>query len=68
MRVTVEGDAPKNGVTAKDLILAIIGQIGTAGGTGHVIEYAGRAVRDLSMEAPHDGVQHDVSRRGPAPG
>ena len=50
MRVTVEG-ALTNGVTAKDLILAIIGQIGTAGGTGHVIEYAGQAVRDLSMES-----------------
>jgi len=50
MRVTVEG-ALKNGVTAKDLILAIIGKIGTAGGTGHVIEYAGQAVRDLSMES-----------------
>ena len=49
MRVTVNGDLPP-GVTAKDLILAIIGQIGTAGGTGHVIEYAGKAIRDLSME------------------
>ncbi|GIK97436.1 MAG: 3-isopropylmalate dehydratase large subunit [Alphaproteobacteria bacterium] len=49
MRITVEGDLPA-GVTAKDLILAIIGKIGTAGGTGHVIEYAGKAVRDLSME------------------
>jgi len=49
MRVTVEGDLPL-GVTAKDLILAIIGKIGTAGGTGHVIEYAGKAIRDLSME------------------
>ncbi|MCX8500959.1 MAG: 3-isopropylmalate dehydratase large subunit [Alphaproteobacteria bacterium] len=49
MRVTVSGDLPP-GVTAKDLILAIIGQIGTAGGTGHVIEYAGKAIRDLSME------------------
>ncbi len=49
MRVTVDGDLPV-GVTAKDLILAIIGTIGTAGGTGHVIEYAGRAVRALSME------------------
>ncbi|MEQ8246482.1 MAG: 3-isopropylmalate dehydratase large subunit [Alphaproteobacteria bacterium] len=50
MRITVTG-ALKNGVTAKDLILAIIGKIGTAGGTGHVIEYAGQAIRDLSMEA-----------------
>ncbi|HEY8013071.1 MAG TPA: 3-isopropylmalate dehydratase large subunit [Dongiaceae bacterium] len=49
MRITVEGDLPL-GVTAKDLILAIIAKIGTAGGTGHVIEYAGKAVRDLSME------------------
>ncbi len=49
MRITVEGDLPL-GVTAKDLILAIIGRIGTAGGTGHVIEYAGKAIRDLSME------------------
>ncbi|MGE0725814.1 MAG: 3-isopropylmalate dehydratase large subunit, partial [Alphaproteobacteria bacterium] len=49
MRVDVVGDlAP--GVTAKDLVLAIIGQIGTAGGTGHVIEYTGKAIRDLSME------------------
>ncbi len=49
MRVAVEGDLPL-GVKAKDLILAIIGRIGTAGGTGHVIEYAGKAIRDLSME------------------
>ena len=49
MRITVEGDLPA-GVTAKDLILAVIGKIGTAGGTGHVIEYAGEAIRDLSME------------------
>ena len=49
MRVTVDGPLP-GGCAAKDLILAIIGQIGTAGGTGHIIEYAGRAVRDLSME------------------
>ncbi|HEX3258156.1 MAG TPA: aconitase family protein, partial [Pseudonocardia sp.] len=46
MRVTVDGDLPF-GVTAKDLILAIIGTIGTAGGTGHVIEYAGSAIRKL---------------------
>jgi 3-isopropylmalate/(R)-2-methylmalate dehydratase large subunit len=49
MRVTVDGQLP-HGVTAKDIVLAIIGQIGTAGGTGHVIEYAGDAIRALSME------------------
>jgi len=49
MRITVDG-ALQPGVTAKDVILAIIGQIGTAGGTGHVIEYAGEAIRGLSME------------------
>ncbi len=49
MRVTVDGALP-NGVTAKDIILAIIGEIGTAGGTGHVLEYAGDAIRALSME------------------
>ncbi len=47
--VSVDGDLSL-GVTAKDMILAIIGAIGTAGGTGHVIEYAGKAVRALSME------------------
>jgi 3-isopropylmalate/(R)-2-methylmalate dehydratase large subunit len=49
MRVRVEGVLPL-GVTAKDMALAIIARIGTAGGTGHVIEYAGEAVRALSME------------------
>ena len=49
MRVVVDGKLP-DGVTAKDIILAIIGEIGTAGGTGHVVEYAGQAIRDLSME------------------
>jgi 3-isopropylmalate/(R)-2-methylmalate dehydratase large subunit len=49
MRVRVDG-ALKDGVTAKDIILAIIGEIGTAGGTGYVIEYAGEAIRALSME------------------
>ena len=49
MRITVDGELPA-GVTAKDMILAIIGEIGTAGGTGYVIEYAGEAVRNLSME------------------
>jgi len=49
MAVTVEGDLPA-GVTAKDVILALIGQIGTGGGMGHVIEYRGAAIRALSME------------------
>jgi 3-isopropylmalate/(R)-2-methylmalate dehydratase large subunit len=49
MRIAVDGDLPF-GVTAKDVILAIIGKIGTAGGNGHVIEYAGSVVRGLSME------------------
>jgi 3-isopropylmalate/(R)-2-methylmalate dehydratase large subunit len=49
MRVTVDGATPK-GVGAKDIVLAIIGEIGTAGGTGSVIEYAGDAIRALSME------------------
>jgi 3-isopropylmalate dehydratase, large subunit len=49
MLVQVDGALPE-GVTAKDIILAIIGEIGTAGGTGHVIEYAGEAIRALSME------------------
>ena len=49
MRVTVDGTLPAH-VTAKDIILSIIGEIGTAGGTGHVIEYAGDAIRALSME------------------
>ena len=49
LRVTVDGELPL-GVTGKDMILAIIGTIGTAGGTGCVIEYAGEAVRNLSME------------------
>jgi len=49
MRITVDGKLP-DGVTAKDIILAIIGEIGTAGGTGHVMEYAGEAIRNLSME------------------
>jgi 3-isopropylmalate/(R)-2-methylmalate dehydratase large subunit len=49
MRVSVEGELAV-GVTAKDVILAIIGKIGTAGGTGHTIEYAGSAIRSLSME------------------
>jgi len=49
MLVQVDGQLPE-GVTAKDIILAVIGRIGTAGGTGYVIEYAGEAIRALSME------------------
>src|SRR3954463_13348997 len=49
MLVRVDGLLPPH-VTAKDIILAIIGEIGTAGGTGHVIEFAGEAIRSLSME------------------
>ena len=49
MLVKIDGKAPP-GVTAKDLVLAVIGKIGTAGGTGYVIEYAGEAIRALSME------------------
>ncbi len=49
MLVRVDGVLPE-GVTAKDIVLAIIGEIGTAGGTGYVIEYAGEAIRALSME------------------
>jgi len=49
MSVTVDGDLP-TGVTAKDLVLAVIGTIGTGGGSGHVIEYRGSAVTGLSME------------------
>jgi len=49
MRITVSGEIAPD-VTAKDIILAIIGKIGTAGGTGHVIEFAGDAITNLSME------------------
>jgi len=49
MRVTVNGTLP-NGITAKDLILAIIGKIGTAGGTGAAIEFTGDALKSLTME------------------
>ncbi|MBW6493899.1 MAG: 3-isopropylmalate dehydratase large subunit [Burkholderiaceae bacterium] len=49
MLVMINGQA-RPGVTAKDLVLAVIGQIGTAGGTGHAIEFAGTAIQALSME------------------
>jgi 3-isopropylmalate/(R)-2-methylmalate dehydratase large subunit len=50
MLIEVDGALPR-GVTSKDLVLAIIGRIGTAGGTGHAIEFAGSTIRSLSMEA-----------------
>ncbi len=50
MRITVEGALPF-GVTAKDLILTIIGRIGTAGARGHILEFAGPAIKAMSMEA-----------------
>jgi 3-isopropylmalate/(R)-2-methylmalate dehydratase large subunit len=49
MLVRVEGQLPA-GVTAKDIVLAVIGKIGTAGGNGHAMEFAGSAIRELSME------------------
>jgi 3-isopropylmalate/(R)-2-methylmalate dehydratase large subunit len=49
MAVTVEGELPP-GATAKDVILAIIGRIGTGGGVGHIVEYRGSTIRSLSME------------------
>ncbi|MCU1495426.1 MAG: 3-isopropylmalate dehydratase, large subunit [Acidimicrobiaceae bacterium] len=49
MAVEVEGDVPA-GVSAKDVVLAIVGRLGTGGGIGHVIEYRGSAIRSLSME------------------
>ncbi|CAH2351755.1 3-isopropylmalate dehydratase [[Candida] railenensis] len=50
MRILINGDL-NEGITSKDLILHVIGVIGTAGGTGHVIEFAGKAIQNLSMEA-----------------
>ena len=64
MRVSVDGKLP-DGVTGKDIILAIIGEIGTAGGTGYVLEYAGDAIRALVDGRPHDRLQHVDRRRRP---
>ncbi len=50
MKIDVQGKRPR-GVTAKDIILAIIGKIGIGGGNGHVVEYTGEAIRSLSMES-----------------
>ena len=63
MSVTVDGDL-QPGVTAKDVILAILGEIGTGGGIGHVIEYRGLGDPGTVDGRPHDGVQHvDRGRR-----
>jgi len=64
MAVTVDGDLPP-GVTAKDLVLAVIGRIGTGGGSGHVIEYRGSAVRGLSMEGRMTVCNMSIEGRGP---
>ncbi len=64
MLIDVSGKLAE-GVTAKDLALGIIGQIGTDGATGHVIEYAGEAVRALSDGRPHDALQHEHRGRSP---
>ena len=59
----------RRGVTAKDITLAVIGKIGTAGGTGYAIEFAGSAIRDAVRRRPHDPLQHgDRSRRARGPG
>ena len=62
MKVEIQGRRP-NGVTAKDIILAVIGKIGIAGGNGYVFEYTGEAVRGLSMDGAHDHVQYVHRRR-----
>ncbi len=67
MAVTVNGALP-DGVTAKDLVLALITHTGTGGGQGYIVEYRGQAIEELSMEAPDDGLQHEhrVGRQGRA--
>ena len=62
MHIVVNGKRPK-GVTAKDIILAIIGKIGISGGTGHVAEYGGEAIRGSVDGRAHDRLQHDHRRR-----
>ena len=64
MLVNVTGALPA-GVTAKDLALGIIHQIGTDGGTGYAIEYAGPAIRRALHGGPHDAVQHGHRERRP---
>ena len=63
MAITVEGELPE-GVTAKDLILAVIARIGTGGGQGYVLEYRGEAIRALSHGGPDDDLQHVDRGRG----
>ena len=63
MAITVDGELP-DGVTAKDLILAVIAKIGTGGGQGYVLEYRGEAIRDALDGGPDDHLQHvDRGRR-----
>ena len=57
MLIRVDGELG-NGVTAKDVALAIIGKIGTAGGTGYAVEFGGSAIRSLEHGRPHDAVQY----------
>ena len=66
MAVTVDGEL-QPGVTAKDVILAIIGKIGTGGGIGHIIEYRGSTIRSLSMEGRMTSATCRL-RQGPRPG
>ena len=62
MAVTVDGELP-DGVTAKDLILALIAQVGTGGGQGYIVEYRGEAIRGAVDGGPDDDLQH-VDRGG----
>ena len=64
MAIEVDGPLPE-GVTAKDLVLGIVSQIGTSGGQGHVVEYRGEAIRGLVDGGPHDGLQHVHRGRRP---
>src|SRR5215216_5951140 len=66
MAVNVDGELPP-GVTAKDVILAIIGTIGTGGGIGHVIEYRGNAIRQLSVEGRMTVCNMSIEGRAHAP-
>jgi 3-isopropylmalate/(R)-2-methylmalate dehydratase large subunit len=62
MRAVIDGTLPPH-LAAKDVILAIIGEIGAAGGIGHALEFSGEAICAFSMEGPHDPLQH-VGRAG----